>query len=120
MPVKNTSYHVNSNGDKFKEDWMSTRWRPGMAYMYMLVCICDFILFPMMWTAIQVKYGGDVHAQWAPMTLQGAAFFHIAMGAILGISAYGRTREKLNGVANIGYMQEEDQSDDQGPLNQQT
>jgi hypothetical protein len=36
-----------------------------------------------------------VFTQWNPLTLQGAGFFHIAMGAVLGISAYGRTQEKI-------------------------
>jgi hypothetical protein len=39
--------------------------------------------------------------QWQPITLQGAGLFHISMGAILGIAVYGRTQEKLNGVATI-------------------
>jgi hypothetical protein len=34
-----------------------------------------------------------------PLTLQGAGLFHMAMGAILGIAAYGRTQEKLNDKA---------------------
>jgi hypothetical protein len=34
-----------------------------------------------------------------PLTLQGAGFFHIAMGAVLGISAFGRTMEKRDGKA---------------------
>jgi hypothetical protein len=42
--------------------------------------------------------------QWNPLTLQGAGLFHIAMGAVLGIAAFGRTQEKLNG-ANNGGMQ---------------
>jgi len=29
------------------------------------------------------------------MTLQGAGFFHIAMGAVLGITSYGRSQEKI-------------------------
>jgi hypothetical protein len=29
------------------------------------------------------------------LTLQGAGFFHIAMGAVLGLSAYGRSQEKI-------------------------
>jgi hypothetical protein len=29
------------------------------------------------------------------LTLQGAGFFHIAMGAVLGVTAYGRTQEKI-------------------------
>jgi len=37
-----------------------------------------------------------------PITLQGAGLFHLAMGAILGIAAYGRTQEKLGGANNGG------------------
>jgi hypothetical protein len=37
--------------------------------------------------------------QWQPLTLQGAGLFHIAMGAVLGIAAFGRTQEKLAGTA---------------------
>jgi len=33
------------------------------------------------------------------LTLQGAGLFHIAMGAVLGIAAFGRTQEKLNDKA---------------------
>jgi hypothetical protein len=40
--------------------------------------------------------------QWNPLTLQGAGLFHIAMGAVLGIAAFGRTQEKLNGANNGG------------------
>jgi hypothetical protein len=42
---------------------------------------------------------GNVSSQWQPLTLQGAGLFHIAMGAVIGISAYGRTQEKLGGAA---------------------
>jgi hypothetical protein len=40
--------------------------------------------------------------QWNPLTLQGAGLFHIAMGAVLGIAAFGRTQEKLGGANNGG------------------
>jgi hypothetical protein len=36
------------------------------------------------------------------LTLQGAGLFHIAMGAIIGVAAWGRTQEKLNGANNGG------------------
>lgn len=82
-----------------KEDWMNTRWRPMMGWMYMAVCICDFVLFPICWSIIQaVDAQGQVGNQWSPITLQGAGLFHIAMGAILGIAVYGRTQEKLAGM----------------------
>jgi hypothetical protein len=74
-------------------------WRPMMGWMYLLVCITDFIIFPILWNLAQATYLKNlVFTQWNPLTLQGAGFFHIAMGAVLGISAYGRTQEKINGV----------------------
>jgi hypothetical protein len=41
---------------------------------------------------------------WQPITLQGAGLFHLSMGAIIGVAAFGRTQEKLAG-ANNGGMQ---------------
>jgi hypothetical protein len=32
---------------------------------------------------------------WVPLTLQGGGMYHIAMGAILGISAFTRGKEKV-------------------------
>jgi hypothetical protein len=91
-----------SLSEKKKEDWMNTKWRPMMGWMYMIVCICDFVLFPILWSLIQALHGGRVDTQWSPITLNGAGLFHMAMGAILGIAVYGRTQEKLNGVNNSG------------------
>lgn len=95
-------YGKMSDSAKKKEDWMNTKWRPAMGWMYMLVCVTDFVLFPILWSIVQVHGGGEVKAQWVPITLQGAGLFHIAMGAILGIAAYGRTQEKLGGANNGG------------------
>jgi len=81
-----------------KEDWLVGRWRPAMGWMYMAICGFDFMLAPILWSILQAFMHGSVTSQWQPLTLQGAGFFHIAMGAVLGISAYGRTQEKLNGV----------------------
>jgi hypothetical protein len=91
-----------SESAKKNEDWMNTKWRPAMGWMYMLVCITDFVLFPILWSLVQVIGDGKVESQWVPITLQGAGLFHIAMGAILGIAAYGRTQEKMSGTNNGG------------------
>jgi hypothetical protein len=80
---------------KESEDWLNKKWRPSMGWMYMAVCITDFVLFPILWSILQAVSEGQVTAQWQPLTLQGAGLFHIAMGAILGIAVYGRTKEKL-------------------------
>jgi hypothetical protein len=91
---------MSSVSEQKKEDWMNTKWRPTMGWMYMVVCICDFVLFPILWSLVQVIGDGKVETQWSPITLQGAGLFHMAMGAILGIAVYGRTQEKLSGVNN--------------------
>ena len=102
MSEQQKSYADMSEAEKKKEDWMNSKWRPMMGWMYMLVCMSDFILFPILWSAIQAVGGGQVHTQWQPITLQGAGLFHIAMGAVLGIAAFGRTQEKLGGANNGG------------------
>jgi len=90
---------VKSESAKKNEDWMNSKWRPAMGWMYMAVCMADFVLFPVLWSMVQVLGDGKVETQWSPITLQGAGLFHMAMGAILGIAAYGRTQEKLNDKA---------------------
>ena len=90
-----------SESEKKKEDWMNSKWRPAMGWMYMLTCMTDFILFPILWSLLQTVTKQPI-TQWQPLTLQGAGLFHIAMGAVLGIAAYGRTQEKLGGANNGG------------------
>ena len=101
------SEEVKSASEKKKEDWMNAKWRPMMGWMYMFVCMCDFVVFPILWSLIQAAHGGRVETQWQPITLQGAGLFHMAMGAIIGVAAFGRTQEKLAGVnapgMNSGY-----------------
>jgi hypothetical protein len=93
------STEVKSESAKKNEDWMNSKWRPAMGWMYMLVCTADFVFFPILWSLVQVLGDGKVETQWSPITLQGAGLFHMAMGAILGIAAYGRTQEKLGDKA---------------------
>lgn len=79
------------------EHWLNSIWRPAMGWMYMTVCVFDFIIFPAAWS-IHLGYVGQAVTQWQPLTLQGAGFFHITMGAILGIYAWKRTEEKKAGI----------------------
>jgi len=79
-------------------EWMQKLWRPAMGWMYMLICMADMIVFPVLWSLLQAMTHQPI-TQWNPLTLQGAGLFHIAMGAVLGISAFGRTQEKLAGTA---------------------
>jgi hypothetical protein len=89
---------------KADEDWMTKKWRPMMAIMYMTCCLMDFAIFPIMFTIVQfweTAVQNDAFRQWVPITLQGGGLFHVAMGAVLGVSAYGRTQEKVAGAANV-------------------
>jgi hypothetical protein len=92
---------VKSASEQKKEDWMNSKWRPMMGWMYMLVCTMDMVIFPVLWSLLQTSTGTQI-TQWQPLTLQGAGLFHIAMGAVLGIAAFGRTQEKLGGANNGG------------------
>jgi hypothetical protein len=92
---------VKSASESKKEDWMNSKWRPMMGWMYMLVCTMDMVVFPILWSLLQTMTHSPI-TQWNPLTLQGAGLFHIAMGAVLGIAAFGRTQEKLGGANNGG------------------
>lgn len=86
-----------------KGDWMQTKWRPMMAVVYMSINICDFILFPVLWALIQLwetQAANDAFRQWVPLTLGGGGFIHMAFGAILGISAWTRGKEKVAAIEN--------------------
>jgi len=92
---------VKTASEQKKEDWMNSKWRPMMGWMYMVVCTMDMVVFPILWSLLQTTTGTQI-TQWNPLTLQGAGLFHIAMGAVLGIAAFGRTQEKLGGANNGG------------------
>ena len=88
-------------GEEKDPKWMQNLWRPAMGWMYMLICLLDMAVFPILWSLLQAMMHQPI-TQWNPLTLQGAGLFHIAMGAVLGIAAFGRTQEKLNGANNGG------------------
>jgi hypothetical protein len=62
-----------SESEKKKEDWMNSKWRPAMGWMYMLTCMTDFILFPILWSLLQTVTKQPI-TQWQPLTLQGAGY----------------------------------------------
>jgi len=94
------SQSSQSQASEFREDWMNRKWRPAMGWTYMAVCICDFIVFPILhavYITLLYKNGlpPNIPPQWKPLTLEGAGLFHMAMGAVLGISAWWRSKEKI-------------------------
>lgn len=86
--------------DSESTNWINKRWRPLMAWVYMAICIADFILYPVLWSLLQAHYNGQIPNQYQPLSLQGGGLIHLAFGAILGIAAYGRSKEKIAGVVS--------------------
>lgn len=71
-----------------QESWMSRTWRPAMAMTYMSICICDFIIFPILYGLYSFHFKDTSIQAWVPLTLQGGGMLHLAMGTVLGITSY--------------------------------
>lgn len=81
------------------ENWIKSYWRPSMGWLYMLICFCDFVLFPaltMVIPAVLKTNGVSIdYTPWTSLTLSNGGIVHVAFGAICGVSAWSRTRDKL-------------------------
>lgn len=84
---------------KKEEGWVKSMWRPAMGWLYMLICLMDFVIFPAiaMFLPVMLKGIGITmqYAAWQSLTLSNGGLIHMAFGAILGVAAYGRTQEKV-------------------------
>ena len=84
------------------EHWMKSFWRPAMGWLYMLICFMDFVAFPMIsmfLPIIEKSFGMQMgYIAWQSLTLSNGGLIHLAFGGILGVSAYGRTKEKTAGT----------------------
>jgi hypothetical protein len=83
-------------------DWMTTKWRPLMAITYMATIWFDFIVGPIVFNILQFHNPGQAVTSWSALTLQGGGLYHISMGAILGIAAWTRGKEKVAELENGG------------------
>jgi hypothetical protein len=81
------------------EHWIKDFWRPAMAVQYLVVCVFDFLVFPI------INFGLAslelvAYRDWHPLTLQGGGLYHLSMGAVVGVTAWQRTNEK---IASMNY-----------------
>lgn len=79
--------------------WIKHYWRPAIAWQYFAVCLFDFILAPIMVTVYSYITASPL-VMWTPLTLQESAFYHLSMGAIIGVSAWSRGQEKISKIIN--------------------
>lgn len=84
---------------KREEHWIKSHWRPAMAWIYALICLMDFVVFPMLAMFLPVIYKSvsivAEYTPWASLTLTNGGLIHVAFGAIIGIAAYSRGIEKI-------------------------
>ena len=50
-------------------NWMQNLWRPAMGWMYMIICMLDMAIFPVLWSLLQAMMHQPI-TQWQPLTLQ--------------------------------------------------
>lgn len=90
------------------KDWMANRWKAGLAFVYSLVCVFDFIVVPgwIGWHRVgildlmeamkdmpidlQRDLLTTAFRQHVPFTLQNSGLIHIAFGALLTGAAISR------------------------------
>lgn len=79
---------------KQDEHWMKAYWRPAMGWLYMVICACDFVIFPIisMFLPVMIKMQ---YVAWKSITLDNGGLIHLAFGAILGITSWTRGQEKI-------------------------
>jgi hypothetical protein len=96
-------------------------WRPIAAYVYLGICIFDFVGMPIIMEVQNRQVNSEAFAElrllddkdvriealkqldlgrveWKPLTLEGGAIFHVAFGAILGVAAWTRGAEKTAAI----------------------
>jgi len=81
---------VDATQDTFLNKKWYLEWRAVMAWSYAVVCLSDFLLCPILvlisnWF-MHVPF--EQSKEWIPVTLQGGGFYHLAMGAVLGVSSW--------------------------------
>ena len=80
-----------------------------MAWQYVAVCLFDFLIAPVFFAMLKIKYGVDF-PMWKSITLAEGGLYHLAMGAVLGVAAWGRTQEKQTRT-NVSTSSRDDDDD---------
>lgn len=80
--------------DNGNEVWIRKYWRPMVAFLYLAICAFDFILAPIL-LGIYSIHTNSALIIWTPISVQNGGIIHASFGAILGVYAHGRTKEKM-------------------------
>ena len=80
---------------KSVDDYLKDLWRPLIAWVYAIIVLFDFMIAPIM-LGVYCAAFRQPYIEWHSLTIQGGGMFHIAMGAVIGVSSYGHSQEKIN------------------------
>lgn len=95
-----------------QEKWFVKYWRPAAAWIYLAICVFDFVIMPVYVAKTNLKLEDVVKVAstfegseklgaltllmkkntWEPLTVMESGMFHLSFGAILGVAAYTRGR----------------------------
>lgn len=98
------------------EAWVAKLWRPAMAWQYFIICMFDFLVAPIMYATINLHAMSDKIIQWDPLTLRGGGLYHLAMGAIIGVTAWSRGQEKMVWMNWYRYQQNQQAAATETPV----
>ena len=91
---------VDHGIQKEEEHWVKAYWRPSAGWIYLLICIFDFIIFPLLAMILPIIAKGFnvqyAYTPWTSLTLSNGGMIHMSFGTILGITAWTRGQEKLS------------------------
>lgn len=107
-----------------KENWFVKYWRPSAAWVYLVICVFDFVVMPVYVARTNLKIEEVVKVSaafdgseklgaltllmkkntWEPLTVQESGLFHLSFAAILGVAAFTRGRVQ-EAQAKNGYTQ---------------
>lgn len=94
---------MEMDNEKQNDNWVKSMWRPAMGWLYMIICFMDFVGFPLIHIFMPVignVFGVPMgYVPWKSLTLENGGLVHMAFGAILGVAAWTRGQEKLQGKA---------------------
>lgn len=77
------------------QHWLRKYWRAAAGWTYLVICIFDFVIAPVVW-AILPHYWPTVKMDpWQPHTLMNGGLVHISFGAILGVAAWTRGQSDM-------------------------
>ena len=88
---------------KSVDDYLKDLWRPLIAWVYAIIVLFDFMIAPIM-LGVYCAAFRQPYIEWHSLTIQGGGMFHIAMGAVIGVSSYSHSQEKINSAPDPSGM----------------